>query len=241
MADKDPIHVPLMREGTFAVVGNGHAVSLMTFLLGRMINSFGQTKDINEVVQGIAAETTSGEVIGRMARETILIQDAMGEVRKCKVTSKNSGIAGFSILQMPTILTIGKRHLVTSSLHLVTQWSGRSGFPSKVNYVLSITWIKGGCCSKSRREVFGYTTTSYFRKKHNGLIRNSLLVEEGHNKRPQRKTLHTFCRNVVSGMLLDELDDSKETREEFAMNYTLNAFNSPQHALKGGTYMAGLG
>ncbi|KAG9459966.1 hypothetical protein H6P81_004474 [Aristolochia fimbriata] len=127
----DPIDVTLMTVGTVAAVANGAAVPLMTFLLGRMINSFGQTQDINQVVQEVAKvslqyvylatgagvasffqvtcwvvtgerqaarirnlylktilrqdisffdrETTTGEVVGRMSGDTVLIQDAMGE------------------------------------------------------------------------------------------------------------------------------------------------------------------
>ncbi|XP_068663118.1 ABC transporter B family member 21-like [Aristolochia californica] len=127
----DPIDVALMTVGTVAAVANGAAMLLMTLILGNMINSFGQTTDINQLVHEVAKvsldyvylavgagvasffqvtcwvvtgerqagrirnlylktilrqdiaffdkETSTGEVVGRMSRDTVLIQDAMGE------------------------------------------------------------------------------------------------------------------------------------------------------------------
>ncbi|RZC49566.1 hypothetical protein C5167_017985 [Papaver somniferum] len=113
------------KKGTIAACANGATLSLMTVLLGDMIDSFGKNQGTNEVValnftylavfglvvsslqvgcwivtgerqaarirkfylktilrQDIAffdTETNTGEVIGRMSGDTVLIQDAMGE------------------------------------------------------------------------------------------------------------------------------------------------------------------
>ncbi|RZC60569.1 hypothetical protein C5167_022334 [Papaver somniferum] len=121
----------LMAVGTVGACANGATTPIMTILLGKMINSFGNTEGTDQVVKqvskvalqftylaalGLVAsslqvgcwmvtgerqaarirsiylktilrqdiaffdnETTTGEVIGRMSGDTVLIQEAMGE------------------------------------------------------------------------------------------------------------------------------------------------------------------
>nr|XP_043636259.1 ABC transporter B family member 21-like isoform X2 [Erigeron canadensis] len=98
-----------MIVGMLGAMANGVCMPLMTILFGDLINSFGENQNNNEVVDavtkvalkfvylgigcGIAAflpilrqdvsffdkETNTGEVVGRMSGDTVLIQDAMGE------------------------------------------------------------------------------------------------------------------------------------------------------------------
>ncbi|KAH7676289.1 Xenobiotic-transporting ATPase protein [Dioscorea alata] len=127
----DSTDVFLMIAGTIGAVANGISMPLMTILFGDMIQSFGGTKDNNDVVHevskvslkfvylaigaGVASflqvtcwmatgerqsarirnlylktilrqeigffdkETNTGEVVGRMSGDTVLIQDALGE------------------------------------------------------------------------------------------------------------------------------------------------------------------
>ncbi|XP_058085069.1 ABC transporter B family member 21-like [Magnolia sinica] len=127
----DSTDLVLMLVGTVAAVGNGLALPLMTILFGDLVDSFGQSTDVQDAVHkvskvslkfvylaigsGLAAffqvscwmvtgerqaarirnlylktilrqdiaffdkQTNTGEVIGRMSGDTVLIQDAMGE------------------------------------------------------------------------------------------------------------------------------------------------------------------
>ncbi|KAK1297877.1 ABC transporter B family member 9 [Acorus calamus] len=81
----DTSDVFLMVVGTVAGIGNGLAMPLMTLVFGQLINAFGSSNSrsiVHAVSKDIAffdKETTTGEVIGRMSGDTILIQDAMGE------------------------------------------------------------------------------------------------------------------------------------------------------------------
>ncbi|KAK4273324.1 hypothetical protein QN277_021750 [Acacia crassicarpa] len=127
----DYTDILLMIAGTIGGIGNGMALPLMTLVMGKMINAFGDNQhrsDITAVVSkvslnfvylavgsGVAAflqvscwmitgerqaarirglylktilrqdvtffdkETNTGEVVGRMSGDTVLIQDAMGE------------------------------------------------------------------------------------------------------------------------------------------------------------------
>ncbi|XP_039128461.1 ABC transporter B family member 11-like isoform X2 [Dioscorea cayenensis subsp. rotundata] len=127
----DSTDIFLMIAGTIGAVANGISMPLMTILFGDMIQSFGGTTDIHDVVHevskvslkfvylaigaGVASflqvtcwmatgerqsarirnlylktilrqeigffdkETNTGEVVGRMSGDTVLIQDALGE------------------------------------------------------------------------------------------------------------------------------------------------------------------
>ncbi|KAM0954595.1 putative ABC-type xenobiotic transporter [Dioscorea sansibarensis] len=127
----DSTDVLLMIAGTIGAVANGLSLPLMTVLFGNMIQSFGGTSDIHDVVHevskvalkfvylaigaGVASflqvtcwmatgerqsarirnlylktilrqeigffdkDTNTGEVVGRMSGDTVLIQDALGE------------------------------------------------------------------------------------------------------------------------------------------------------------------
>ncbi|KAL6004060.1 ATP-binding cassette, sub-B (MDR TAP), member 4 [Asimina triloba] len=101
----DSTDVLLMIVGTVAAVGNGLSFPLMAVLFGDMVNSFGQTTDVHDVVRKVSKlcpvppfhittlfkyyikqdvaffdkQTNTGEVISRMSGDTVLIQDAMGE------------------------------------------------------------------------------------------------------------------------------------------------------------------
>ncbi|KAJ1418724.1 P-loop containing nucleoside triphosphate hydrolase [Sesbania bispinosa] len=69
----------LMFVGTVGAIGNGISMPLMTLIFGNMINAFGGSTNTKEVVDEVSKETNTGEVIGRMSGDTVLIQDAMGE------------------------------------------------------------------------------------------------------------------------------------------------------------------
>ncbi|ESQ55972.1 hypothetical protein EUTSA_v10024241mg [Eutrema salsugineum] len=100
--------VVLMTVGTISAVANGLTQPLLTLLFGQIVNAFGSFEIFKEVskvscwvVTGerqstrirslylktilqqeigfFDTETSTGEVIGRMSGDTILIQDAMGE------------------------------------------------------------------------------------------------------------------------------------------------------------------
>ncbi|XP_077218913.1 ABC transporter B family member 11-like [Tasmannia lanceolata] len=145
----DSTDVVLMIVGTIGATANGIAMPFMTILFGQLINSFGETVDINNVVHevskvslrfvylavaaGVASffqvacwvvtgerqaarirslylktilrqditffdnETSTGEVVGRMSGDTVLIQDAMGEKVGRFIQLISTFISGFVI------------------------------------------------------------------------------------------------------------------------------------------------
>ncbi|CAN1186073.1 ABC transporter B family member 11 [Linum perenne] len=89
----DKTDVLLMVLGTIGSVANGFATPLRAVVLGKTIDSFGtmNQSDQTELVHAISeailrqdiaffdGKTSTGEVIGRMSGDTVLIQEAMGE------------------------------------------------------------------------------------------------------------------------------------------------------------------
>ncbi|KAJ1418721.1 P-loop containing nucleoside triphosphate hydrolase [Sesbania bispinosa] len=97
----DPLDHLLMFVGTVGATGNGISMPLMLLIFGNMINAFGSKtpkkllmKFPRDRLQELEAyifkqflrqdvtffdkETSTGEVVGRMSGDTVLIQDAMG-------------------------------------------------------------------------------------------------------------------------------------------------------------------
>ncbi|CAI9104867.1 OLC1v1003651C1 [Oldenlandia corymbosa var. corymbosa] len=139
----------LMIVGAIAAIGNGLCLPLMTVLFGELIDSFGETVDINQVVGQVSKvslkfvylalgagaagflqvscwmitgerqaarirnlylktilrqeisffdlETNTGEVVGRMSGDTVLIQDAMGEKVGKFIQLVSTFVGGFVI------------------------------------------------------------------------------------------------------------------------------------------------
>ncbi|KAG6581395.1 ABC transporter B family member 9, partial [Cucurbita argyrosperma subsp. sororia] len=81
----DRFDAVLMTVGTVSAVANGLSQPLVTLIFNKMINSFGSA-DPSDVVARVSkdityfdTETSTGEIVGRMSGDTVLIQDAMGE------------------------------------------------------------------------------------------------------------------------------------------------------------------
>ncbi|MQL71843.1 hypothetical protein Taro_004156 [Colocasia esculenta] len=155
----DSTDILLMIVGSLGAVANGLALPVMTILFGDLMNSFGQTPDIRQVVDkvskvslkfvylaigsGLASffqvtcwmvtgerqaarirnlylktilrqeiaffdkETNTGEVVGRMSGDTVLIQDAMGEKVGKFIQLLSTFIGGFIVaLVQGWLLTI---------------------------------------------------------------------------------------------------------------------------------------
>ncbi|XP_059435410.1 ABC transporter B family member 4-like isoform X2 [Corylus avellana] len=76
----DSTDTALMIVGTIGAIGSGLGMPLMTILFGQLINTVGSNQnDNNDIVHAVSKETNTGEVVGRMSGDTVLIQDAVGE------------------------------------------------------------------------------------------------------------------------------------------------------------------
>ncbi|KAK9161866.1 hypothetical protein Syun_008207 [Stephania yunnanensis] len=75
----DTKDVVLMVIGFIASLGNGMAMPLMTILIGSLTDAFGQNANTDNTLHEVSQEGNTGEVVGRMSGDTVLIQDAMGE------------------------------------------------------------------------------------------------------------------------------------------------------------------
>ncbi|KAL6188390.1 hypothetical protein ACLB2K_039783 [Fragaria x ananassa] len=142
----DSMDYLLMSVGTTGAIGNGLCMPLMTVILGELINSFGNTKNVVDLVSQVALkyvylaigaaaaaflqmscwmitgerqaaqirclylktilrqdvsffdkEANTGEIVGRMSGDTVLIQEAMGEKVGTFIQLVATFIAGFVI------------------------------------------------------------------------------------------------------------------------------------------------
>ncbi|XP_050374960.1 ABC transporter B family member 11-like [Argentina anserina] len=145
----DALDYILMSTGTISAVGHGLCMPLMSVVMGDMINSFGETKDIKEVANAVSKvalkfvylalgaaaasflqmscwmitgerqaarirslylktilrqdvgyfdrEINSGEIVGRMSGDTMLIKDAMGEKAGSFIELVATFIGGYGI------------------------------------------------------------------------------------------------------------------------------------------------
>ncbi|PWZ34481.1 ABC transporter B family member 11 [Zea mays] len=94
----------LMAVGAVAAVANGMAQPLMTFIFGDVIDAFGSSASsddvLHRVVKDIAffdMEMSTGQVVERMAGDTFLIQDAIGEKVGKSIQLLSTFIGGFII------------------------------------------------------------------------------------------------------------------------------------------------
>ncbi|KAK9268100.1 hypothetical protein L1049_010539 [Liquidambar formosana] len=99
----DRLDVALMIIGTISAIATGCTQPVMTLIFGQLIHSFAAAdrehvvKEVSEDIAFFDTETTTGEVIGRMSGDTILIQDAMGEKVGKFIQLLSTFFGGFAI------------------------------------------------------------------------------------------------------------------------------------------------
>ncbi|CAL0334689.1 unnamed protein product [Lupinus luteus] len=104
----DSLDSTLMTIGVISAIANGLSQPLMTLIFGKLINAFGERQAarirslylktiLKQDIAFFDTETNTGEVIGRMSGDTILIQDAMGEKVGKFLQLVSSFIGGFII------------------------------------------------------------------------------------------------------------------------------------------------